>query len=58
MFIKAQELQDKNSGGLEQKESDDLISIPAQLKQHYVLAPAKLRLVSLIGLLRKVLSIL
>ena len=31
-----------------------MISIPAQLKQHYVLAPAKLRLVTLIGLLRKV----
>ncbi|KAJ3353336.1 ATP-dependent RNA helicase dbp7 [Kappamyces sp. JEL0680] len=32
----------------------DVIAIPQQLKQHYVLSPAKLRLVNLVGLLRKV----
>jgi ATP-dependent RNA helicase DDX31/DBP7 len=37
----------------EQSESDQ-IQIPKQLRQHYVLCPAKLRLVNLIGLLRKI----
>ena len=34
--------------------SKDVITIPHQLKQLYILSPAKLRLVNLIGLLRKV----
>jgi ATP-dependent RNA helicase DDX31/DBP7 len=45
LFIKAEAKEDTET---------DQIQIPKQLKQHYVLCPAKLRLVNLIGLLRKV----
>jgi ATP-dependent RNA helicase DDX31/DBP7 len=38
----------------EESGTGDAVSIPQQLKQFYVLSPAKLRLVNLLGLLRKV----
>lgn len=38
----------------EKKSNGDIIAIPQQLEQFYVLSPAKLRLVNLVGLLRKV----
>ncbi|KAJ3275463.1 ATP-dependent RNA helicase dbp7 [Terramyces sp. JEL0728] len=51
VFIKA-ETKEANSSDKEEKESS--ISIPKQLGQLYVLSPAKLRLVNMIGLIRKV----
>lgn len=53
MFVKAV---DKKAvaDGVKEKENENVIAIPQQLKQNYVLAPAKLRIVDLIGLLRKV----
>jgi ATP-dependent RNA helicase DDX31/DBP7 len=54
IFIKV-ECSDKPPNDSLAVESSDIIQIPKQLKQLYVMSPAKLRLVNLIGLLRKVL---
>jgi ATP-dependent RNA helicase DDX31/DBP7 len=58
VFLKAKEFEtpkdDTEDNPETKKNDDDSIAIPQQLKQHYVLAPAKLRLVSLIGLLRQI----
>ncbi|KAJ3255384.1 ATP-dependent RNA helicase dbp7 [Boothiomyces macroporosus] len=50
VFIKAESKQENTESG----ENDSSISIPKQLKQLYVLSPAKLRLVNMIGLIRKI----
>lgn len=57
-FLKAKEDKNSNIGEKDAHgENSDLIAIPQQLLQHYIMAPAKLRLVSLIGLLRKITAI-
>ncbi|KAJ3068062.1 hypothetical protein HDU99_003304, partial [Rhizoclosmatium hyalinum] len=35
-------------------DAEEMFTVPEQLKQTYVLAPAKLRLVSLVAVLRKI----
>jgi ATP-dependent RNA helicase DDX31/DBP7 len=57
MFLKAKELVDPTLKDHDSKvakpKENDVIAIPQQLKQKYILAPAKLRLVTLVGLMRK-----
>jgi ATP-dependent RNA helicase DDX31/DBP7 len=54
LFIKAKTDSTETETEADSKKVDSGISIPSQLEQFYVLSPAKLRLVSLLGLLRKI----